>query len=141
MSICADKDWTMELVKVPSEPPRKETFSFRDVRIVNGIVTGKVYDKDENPTDLRGSCFSFGPVAHMTFVFTAAKNGGGYVDIVLSGGGFQLPDEQPRFTGRFEVFTRASQGQSEALALVNFEPGDTGTGTGMQAQIAKPNRT
>src|SRR5262245_7380562 len=107
MSICADKDWSMELLKDGSADPVK--LSFREVRVVNGILTGRVFDIDDHSSYLRGSCSSFGPIAHMTFVFTALSKTDGYVDIVLSGGGFELPGEQPKFSGRFEVFGGASQ--------------------------------
>src|SRR5829696_8498870 len=126
MSICADKDWTMDLVKDNESPNEKETFNFRDIRVVNGVLTGRVYDaKNLHYSYLWGSCFSLGPVAHMTFFFTAV-NDTKYVDIVLSGVGFQLPGEQPRFNGRFEVLERPSQLQSEVPT--GFDPGDTGTG-------------
>ena len=130
MSVCADKDWSMELLKDDSTDP--ERFNFRDVKVVNGILTGKVYDSNEKVTYLRGTCSTLGYMAHMTFFFTAAKKGGGYVDIVLLGWGLEVPGQQPVFKGRFEVFTPAIQGTS--VGVVNFDPGDTGTGTGMQAQ-------
>jgi hypothetical protein len=125
----------MELVA--KDPNRdKVTLSFENLRVVDGILTGRVYDAKRRYSTLRGSCFSFGPVAQMAFFFTAVNDKGESIDIVLSGGGFQLPGEQPRFTGRFEVFAPAPQGQS---AVVNFDEGDTGTGAGMQAQ-AQPNK-
>lgn len=129
MSICADKDWSMDLVKDGSPDP--ETFSFTDVRVDNGIVTGKVYARN-NVTDLRGTCSSFGYLAHLTFFFRAVTANGGYVDIILFGVGLELPGRQPVFSGRFAALAPVFQAQSEVR--VNFDPGDTGTGSGMQAQ-------
>ena len=139
MSICADKDWTMDLVADDPNKPDKENFTFKNIRVVNGILTGRAYDAKGNYSDLRGSCVTFGPVAQMTFVFTALNDKSEYVDIVLLGGGFPVPDEQPRFTGRFEVFKRASA--AKAVAGTGFDEGDTGTGTGMQAMMTRRNRT
>jgi len=137
MSICADKDWNnMELVKVPSNPSQKETFDFKDVRTVDGIIRGKVYKDNNYVSDLSGTCSPFDSrenVVRLSFFFTAPRTNGGYVDIVLSGLGIQPLDSQAVFRGGFVALDRqATQAKSEVV--VNFDPGDTGTGTGMQAQ-------
>ena len=137
MSICSNKDWTMDLVKEGSPDP--ETFNFKDVTVNYGVVTGKVYDAQlVNFAYLRGTCSSYGPVGHMTFFFTATSKASGLVDIILFGGALELPNEQPRFSGHFAVLKSTSQGHSGLE--VGFDEGDTGTGSGMQAQVA-PNRT
>lgn len=135
MSICADKDWNdMKLIKFPSDPQKEETFDFKDVRVVNGVITGKVYDKrGEFISNLKGTCSQFGEnLAHLNFLFTAARANNQYVDIFLFGLGIKLADERVVFRGGFLVLDPTSPGQS--ARAVNFEVGDTGTGTGMQAQ-------
>lgn len=129
MSICEDKPWTMELVKddPQSREGKKETFSFRDVTIRNGIIYGKVYQDDQFVSDLRGTCSSLGYLGHMTFFFSPSS-----VDILLFGVGVQLPNQQPVFSGRYAAFEPIWQRQSEVV--VKVDPGETGTGTGMQAQ-------
>ena len=139
MSICADKNWTaMELTKVPSDPPQKETFHFTEVRIVDGIIRGNVYKNNQYVSDLSGTCSPFDSredVVRLNFFFTAPR-ASGYVDIVLSGLGIQLPNGQVVFRGGFVALAPPPRQDTRVTSevVVTFDPGDTGTGTGMQAQ-------
>jgi hypothetical protein len=131
MSICEEKNWTMNLLKDDSND--SQPLIFKDLKVYNGGVTGKVYDpKTEKFTYFKGTCSTFGPVGHMTFFFTAASKSRSntFVDIILFGGALEIPGEQPRFSGRFVVLP--SQVQQTGLE-VGFDEGDTGTGNGMQA--------
>src|SRR5215216_4549274 len=128
MSICTDKPWNnTKLVKhYPSEPPREETFHFKNLRIDNETITGTVYDSDETHyTELHGTCSPFDSqenVTRLNFFFTA-RTKDGYVDIVLSGLGIKPRDSQVRFYGGFVVLAPSRQATSEVM--VKFDQGDT----------------
>ncbi|HKU76116.1 MAG TPA: hypothetical protein VJR02_19560 [Pyrinomonadaceae bacterium] len=134
MSICTEKPWpNMKLVKI-DDPSVEETFEFSNLTIVNEIITGTVYDVKRNFTDLRGTCSPFDSredVARMSFFFRARRKSE-YVDIVLMGLSYQKDGSAPAFRGGFVVLKALDQTTSEVE--VGFDVGDTGTGTGMQAQ-------
>ena len=135
MSICADKDWTMDLYK--DDKLLTDSFCFTNVRIIDGIIRGRVYSQNdrEHFTELSGTCSPFPSrenVAHMSFFFTA-KNGEKKVDIVLLGLGYQ---GQPVFRGGVVALEAAPEVTSDVET--NFDPGETGTGSGMQAQCPPP---
>jgi len=67
----------------------------------------------------------------MTFFFRGVKEGNP-VEIVLSGLGFDGPN--PIFVGGFVALQPKQNVPPQSQLEVNFDPGDTGTGTGMQAQ-------
>jgi len=144
MGICVENDWSMDLVKYNRPPDEKESFVFKDLKIVNEMITGKVYDAKGNfVSELHGTCCPFGPgiyLGRLTFFFTAKGKKDSDIEIFILGWAFRFSeDEQPAFRGGFVV--RGSTTGSQAGAAVNFEVGDTGTGTGMQAQITIPPRT
>jgi hypothetical protein len=143
MTICASdgKTWKMCLVKTGScEPPNpnstQQNFCFEDVRVDNEILTGTVYNLPGhiNPAPLSGTCSPFddrSDVSRMTFFFRGVKEGVP-VEIVLSGLGFDGPN--PIFVGGFVALKPNRNVPPQSQLEVNFDPGNTGTGTGMQAQ-------
>jgi hypothetical protein len=144
MSTCTADDWSMDLVKYGRPFDEKKTFTFDDLTIVNEIITGKVYDADRNfVSDLRGTCSAFGSgeyMARLNFFFRAKANDASDIEICLLGWAFRPPgsDRKPVFRGGYVVLAVSS---GESLLQVNFDVGETGTGTGMQAQGLGPNRT
>lgn len=136
MSICANDDWTMDLVKDGSTD--KETFIFYNLRIDGEDIRGTVKDKNNNNSDLTGTCSPFDSredVARLTFSFKAVGPRGD-VEIFLSGLALQLPDrDKPIFLG--VVVGRRPGSRGTSLVEVSFDVGDTGTGNGMQAMSTK----
>lgn len=134
MSICADRPWTgMELIK---DPQHIETFDFTEVRIVDGIIRGNVKKNNQYVSDLSGTCSPFNSqedLVRLNFFFTAPR-ASGYVDIVLSGLGIKLANGQVVFRGGFVALATTARQDTQANPeiMVTFDPGDTGTGTGMQ---------
>lgn len=140
MTICSDtpKPWTICLVKSEfckqSDLP-EEKFFFEDVKVVNEVITGKVFDIRNNQTDLNGTCVPFdhrANVSRMTFFFLAA-NSQGMVEILLTGWGFEPGGPNALFFGGFLALAPRSDDSSPLK--VNLGSGDTGTGTGMQAML------
>jgi hypothetical protein len=143
MTICASdpKSWKMCLVKtspcsLPTSDSTHQEFCFEDVKVDNEILTGTVYNLPghTNPAPLSGMCAPFDDrpnVSRMTFFFRGVKEGNP-VEIVLSGLGFDGPN--PIFVGGFVALQPNHNVQPRSQLEVNFDPGDTGTGTGMQAQ-------
>ena len=144
MTICAydAKTWKMCLVKtnfceLPNPKSTQQNFCFEDVRVDNEIITGTVYNLPghNNPAPLSGMCSPFDDrpnVSRMIFFFRGVKEGNP-VEIVLSGLGYDGPN--PIFVGGFVALTPLHKDvPSKSQLEVNFDPGDTGTGTGMQAQ-------
>ncbi len=135
MSICAVESWRMDLLKYGSRDP--VTFKFRDVRVDNEDITGRVYDSNDHfVSELNGTCSPFDHrenVARMLFLFTVPG-----ADIVLLGLGSLDRNSTPIFRGGFVALAPTSQtastSQTRSAVPVIFDPGDTGTGTGMQAQ-------
>ena len=143
MTICASdpKSWKMCLVKtspciLPTSDSTHQEFCFEDVKVDNEILTGTVYNLPGhiNPAPLSGTCSPFGDrpdVSRMTFFFRGVKEGNP-VEIVLSGLGFDGPN--PIFVGGFVALKPNHTVEPLSQLENNFDPGNTGTGTGMQAQ-------
>ena len=134
MSICADFDWGMELVKDGSQD--KDALTFYNLSIDNEIITGKVKDKMNNATDLKGTCSPFGSqetVGRLNFFFKAVGPNEP-VEIFLSGLAILVPGkEKPVFRGGVVGLEPLAVGTS--TVQVSFDVGDTGTGTGTQAMF------
>jgi hypothetical protein len=135
MSICADDDWAMDLVKYGSQD--KETFTFYNLRIDNEDITGKVKDQGGKTSDLTGKCSPLlETVARLTFSFEAVGPRVG-VEMFLTGLAIQLPDKtKPIFRGQVVALPLAAL--STSPVDVKFDVGDTGTGSGMQAMFRTP---
>lgn len=134
---CEESSWDMTL-RVDGQAT-EETVGFRNVRIVNGMITGEVHGAPGEPvSELTGTCQPAAPgepdVSLMTFQFRL----GDFVPvgIFLAGWAF-LPPGGPFsiFHGRFrafsaDTFTPAALGSH----LTSFipDPGSTGTGNGNQ---------
>jgi hypothetical protein len=159
MTICSEerKEWKMCLIEClpdpcPSSASEPEKFCF-EVTVANEIITGKVYDKDDNFSYLSGICAPFdhqSNVSRMSFYFQGANNKGVPVKILLTGWGYEPEGANPYFVGGFVAVKPPEDPDSnkpspkpvaDSGAIVNFDPGDTGTGTGMQAACLNEPRT
>lgn len=163
MTICSEKEkeWSMCLVKCDPTPcPPKnsepETFCFKEVKVANEIITGKVYTdpKDKKFVYLSGVCAPFDhqpDVSRMSFYFQAVNKDGDPVIILLNGWGYyKVESPNPIFVGGFVAVdppkdTDAGSPPQDPIPgsalVVNFDAGDTGTGTGMQAQCPEKPQT
>lgn len=146
MTICAcdPQPWTMCLYKgdpcKPSNPPTQHTFCFEDVEVHNEIITGKVFDEGrKHQAYLSGTCSPFdhkNSVARMSFFFQGKSDSNVPVEIILTGWGYQPAIGNPIFVGGFVALEVKPEDPCAGVGSdlnVGFDPGDTGTGTGMQA--------
>lgn len=137
MAVCDNYEWQMKLVR--SRDSTEQNFRFKNITITNGQITGDVYDDTGSTrlSALKGTC---GPAAAddlvtpVSFEFSLPRNAD-RIGIFLAGYGF-VPATSPRakFRGNFRAYTPDAgtpTGKGSASALV-FDPGDTGTGNGMQ---------
>ena len=137
MAVCEKIDWQMKLVK--TKDSTEQTFTFKITKISGTEITGYVYDDTGTKlSDLKGTCGPTGAgdlVTSMSFDFSLPKNTS-RIGVYLAGFGF-IPAAQTKalFKGTFRAFEPdpgtppPGSGVVQALAL---DPGDTGTGTGMQ---------
>lgn len=139
MTICEIDQWDMELKKSNSSPT--EFFSFRDIRVHAGILTGKIVDTNGNETPLSGTCNQFvgtsveQSLALMSFRFTVKKTDGTAVGIFMAGFGFfDTTTTTPRgiFTGRYSAFAVQADLAFGIQVIAAVDPGETGTGNGNQ---------
>jgi len=134
MSICAGNFWTMRLAKEGSTDP--VTLTFKDVKVVNQVLTGIVDDGKGNTSDLSGTCSPFDSrenVVRMDFFFRAMGPRGD-VYVFLSGLGLQPLTGNPVFHGGFAGLPPPASPRALPVE-VNFDVGETGTGNGMQAML------
>lgn len=135
MAVCDKINWQMTLVKTKD----KQIFTFRIETISGTEISGYVYDETNTTklSDLKGTC---GPIAAgdpattMSFDFSLPK-GADRIGVYLAGFGFiPVGATKALFKGTFRAFkpdAGTPRGAEVVLGLV-LDPGDTGTGTGMQ---------
>jgi hypothetical protein len=129
---------------LPGDPTQEE-FCFKEVKVANEIITGEVYNRaDVKIADLGGTCCPFDArpnLSRMTFFFFANNNDGVPIEIMITGWGFQPQQGAATFFGGFVVLKPLSLELAPPGPPVNFDEGDTGTGTGMQADCVFPTPT
>jgi len=137
MPVCDKIKWQMKLVK--TKDSTYQTFTFRITDVDGTKITGYVYDETDTTkiSDLKGTCGPTEPgdlVTTMSFDFSLPR-GGSRIRVYLAGFGY-IPAAQTKalFKGTFRAFqpdagTPPGTGVMPGLML---DPGDTGTGTGMQ---------
>jgi len=137
MPVCDKIKWQMKLVK--TKDSTYQTFTFRITDVDGTKITGYVYDETDTTkiSDLKGTCGPTEPgdlVTTMSFDFSLPR-GGSRIGVYLAGFGY-IPAAQTKalFKGTFRAFqpdagTPPGTGVMPGLML---DPGDTGTGTGMQ---------
>jgi hypothetical protein len=137
MAVCDKIKWKMTLVK--TKDSTKQTFTFRIETISGTEISGYVYDENDTTklSDLKGTCGptdAGDPATTMSFDFSLPR-GGSRIGVYLAGfGGIPFGAPKALFKGTFRAFepdpsTPPGTGAAQGLAL---DPGDTGTGTGMQ---------
>jgi hypothetical protein len=149
MTLCSEDstEWRMCLIECeptpcPTGDSLPEEFCFKYVRVANEIITGEVRDKDNNVAYLSGICAPFDHqpnVARMSFYFRAANNKGIQYKILLNGWGYDWNRDNPIFVGGFVVIQL--ENATDSAVKTNFDSGDTGTGTGMQAACSDQTQT
>jgi len=119
MAACDNKKWSMDLVTDDAQP-KKAHLVFDNVKVNLGLISGDVYYEEQRVSALTGTCTPIAEKASlMTFQFRLDQ-----ADIFLGGTGVERKDAKIYFYGGFRAF-----GTERSAAL---DPGDTGTGTGMQ---------
>jgi hypothetical protein len=138
MAVCEEIEWQMTLVKTSDST--EQTFRFKNIKISGGKITaGDVYDEGgaTRISALKGTCGPAGAddlVTPVSFEFSLPRNAD-RIGVFLAGYGF-IPAAQSKakFRGNFRAFTPDS-GTPSGTGVVTglrLDPGDTGTGTGMQ---------
>lgn len=123
-------------------PAVTERLTFLDVSITAGVITGRVFDDNDEMSALTGTCAPSivtgeADVSLMTFVFNVKDNRGRVVGIFLTGVGFPKVADPTKldFRGTLRAFTptaRTPQIIGGELELLAIDPGETGTGNGSQ---------
>jgi hypothetical protein len=138
MAVCDNYEWQMTLVRTKDSLEQK--LRFKNIVIDKGELKGDVYNESGSTklSALKGTCSATAEelVTVVTFDFSLPRNAD-RIGIFLAGYGF-MPAGFPKakFRGYFRAYTPdastpVSNPESNQIVVV-FDPGDTGTGSGMQ---------
>lgn len=145
MAFCNAASWNMTLVLLKA-PTQSETFSFILQEDGTGVVNLATLSNPTKLSDLRWACRPLGASGqsgargYMSFVFRFRRLMGSNIvemGVVLSGFAHQTTEGATIFDGNLITFPIKSgddtpAGGAGVLATLAPDPGDTGTGNGMQ---------
>lgn len=152
MAACDDdRPWSITL-RVDGDPGREESITIANLVITNGAIQGKVYHGPEDPgnfmSDLRGLCIPAmiagqPDMSHLEFAFNVIDALQRTRLLILRGIALVVPgpDSPRQFRGSFRTFMPYSGplvvceelvDPPASFAVLTFDEGDTGTGTGTQ---------